>query len=277
MEPFQVFISYRRDGGEFLAGRVSDKLTDMGYSVFYDIESMRAGAFNAQIYSAIDQCSVVLLVLPPKALDRCKDEKDWVRLELEHALKNQKTIIPLMMRGFDFPADLPESIQAVSMCEGVSVDSRYFDAMINRICSLMPVQPYHPPEPENEDLKNGIRYLTRKLYAQALASFEKEISNNISSPDPYFYAAIAKLGGKRPFLVSRSVIGEIETYLESAIAYGERALYYYFYAYIKKDYYEKKFLKSTPDSGSLFDMAQKLGITNAEITELFELIGVTEP
>ena len=277
MDNFQIFISYRRDGGEFLAGRVSDKLSDMGYSVFYDVESMRAGAFNNQIYSAIDQCEDVLLVLPPNGLDRCADEGDWVRKEIEYALKSGKNIIPLLMNGFKFPDDMPASIAPVAMREGVLVDSHYFDAVINRICTLVSSKPHGPSEKESEELKNGVRFLSRKMYAQATACFEREICDNISSPEAYFYAAIAKLEGKRPFLVSRTVVAEVEKYIESALAYGERALYYYFYAYIKNDHYEKKMFKTKPTSAELLRTAKGLGLTETEKTELFDLLGVTRP
>jgi hypothetical protein len=249
----------------------------MGYSVFYDIESMRSGAFNNQIYSAIDQCEDVLLVLPPNGLDRCADEGDWVRKEIEYALNIGKNIIPLLMNGFQFPNDMPASIAPVAMREGVLVDSHYFDAVINRICTLMASKPHGPSEKESEELKNGVRFLSRKMYAQASACFEREICNNMSSPEAYFYAAVAKLDGKRPFLASRSAIGEIEKYIDSAIAYGERALYYYFYAYVKNDHYESKMLKTTPSSAELLRLSISLGITEAEKTELFDLLGVTRP
>lgn len=277
MDDFQIFISYRRDGGEFLAGRVSDKLTDMGYSVFYDIESMRSGLFNNQIYSAIEQCEDVLLVLPPNALDRCTDENDWVRKEIEYALKNNKNIIPLIMRDFSFPPDLPECIKDVAMCEGVLVDSYYFDAVISRVCTLIKSVPCKAAEKESEDLKNGVRFLDRRMFAQAFTCFEREISNNMSDPEPYFYGAVAKLEGKRPFLVSRSLINEIEKYIESAIAYGARGLYYYFYAYIKYDYYEKKLLKTVPSFRELLLTAESYGISEEEKIMLFELMGIPKP
>lgn len=65
MENYQVFISYRRDGGESLTGRIADRLSSLGYCVFYDVESIRSGTFNAQIFEAIDNCQDVLLILPP--------------------------------------------------------------------------------------------------------------------------------------------------------------------------------------------------------------------
>ena len=277
MEDYQIFISYRRDGGLHFAGRLSDRLNNMGYKVFYDIESMQSGPFNMQIYAALDKCSDVLLVLPPNGLDRCSDEGDWVRKEIEYAIRNGKNMIPLMMPGFSFPQELPESIRDISWCEGVAVDVNYFDAMIARIVDMLTVKAKAPATDGDNDLVEGIRFLKAKIYAQALMRLEKVICEEISEPDAYFYAAIAKMAGKRPFLLTRPLISEIESYLDSAIAYGERAVYYALYAYIKQDYYEKKMLRSLPPHTALLVKAKQLGLTNAETTELFALLGTQKP
>lgn len=277
MANYQIFISYRRDGGEFLAGRVSDKLTDKGYEVFYDVESMRSGPFNEQIYRAIDQCTDVLLVLPPNALDRCKSEEDWVRKEIVYAMKTGKNVIPLLMPGFVWPADLPEGMENVDKQEGVKVDSSYFNAMIQRIEELIVATPKQKNTEDDSQLKAGVRFLTMKMYAQAQACFEKAIQENLSDPEAYFYGAIAKLEGKRPFLASRTAISDIERYIEAALMYGERGVYYYFYAYVKYDYYEKKLLKSKPLFADLLAKAKELGVDDAESKELFTLTNTQKP
>ena len=277
MADYQVFISYRRDGGEFLAGRISDQLTNNGYSVFYDVESMRAGAFDEQIYKAIDQCEDVLLVLPPNGLDRCRDEEDWVRKEIAYALKTGKNIIPLMMEGFVFPEELPKDIDTLSRKEGVKVDSHYFAAVLERICTLMQSAPQNPKSAYEDTLKDGIRFLTGKMYAQALNRFESVILDEVSEPSAYFYAAVAKMEGKRPFLLSKSVITEIERYLDSAIAFGDCAVYNCLYAYIKRDYYEKKMLRSVPDSNTFLQKACQMGLSDIVVKELFALLGTEKP
>lgn len=277
MANYQIFISYRRDGGEFLAGRVSDKLTDKGYEVFYDVESMRSGPFNEQIYRAIDQCTDVLLVLPPNALDRCKNEDDWVRKEIVYSLKTGKNVIPLLMPGFEWPVVLPEGMENVDKQEGVKVDSAYFNAMIQRIEELIDAKPKQKNTEDDSQLKAGVRFLTMKMYDQAQVCFEKAIQENLSDPEAYFYAAIAKLEGKRPFLASRTAIGDIERYIQAALMYGERGVYYYFYAYVKYDHYEKKLLKSKPASAELLAKAKALGVTASESKELFDLTGTDKP
>ena len=137
MDKYQIFISYRRDGGDALAGRLADRFNALGYTVFFDVESMRSGKFDTQILAAIAQCEDVLLVLPPNALDRCVNEDDWVRKELVFALQHGKNIIPVIMRGFTFPEALPYDMDEIRFMEGVTVSSEYFDAVIARIESLL--------------------------------------------------------------------------------------------------------------------------------------------
>ena len=106
---YQIFISYRRDGGESLAALLYERFARKGYDVFYDVESLRSGDFNEKLLSVIEKCEDVLLILPPGGLDRCiTDENDWVKREIEHAMKCKKNIIPIMMRNFVFPDNLPE-------------------------------------------------------------------------------------------------------------------------------------------------------------------------
>lgn len=134
---YDVFLSYRRDGGWQLASLVSTKLRDKNYSVFLDIESMRVGKFNEQLYEKIEQCKVFLLVLPPQALDRCVNEGDWVRNEISKALELKKPIIPIMMPGFIFPDNLPDDIKDVSNYHGLRASDELFDMQIEKLCGMI--------------------------------------------------------------------------------------------------------------------------------------------
>ena len=138
---YTVFISYRRDGGESTAKMLRDKLTELGYRVFFDVESLRSGDFNTKLYSVIDECSDFLLILSPGALERCRNEDDWVRLEIEHALSRGKNIIPVMLRGFSFPGELPESIEALRYKNGIESNYQFFDAFIEKLESFLIARP----------------------------------------------------------------------------------------------------------------------------------------
>ena len=135
MERFDIFISYRRNGGEDLAQLLYFHLTNKGYRVFLDIESLRAGKFNEALYAKIEECTDFLLILPPKALDRCVNEGDWVRLEIAHAIKHNKNIIPVIMPDFEIPKKetLPEDIRDVIDYHGVETHRRYYLDMIREL------------------------------------------------------------------------------------------------------------------------------------------------
>lgn len=87
---YDIFISYRRTGGFESANLIAEKLKGMGYSVFFDLESLRSGKFNEQLYLVIEQCRDFVVVLPDKALERCSNadgtanEEDWIRKEVIH-------------------------------------------------------------------------------------------------------------------------------------------------------------------------------------------------
>lgn len=132
-----VFISYRREGGYALARLIYECLHKVGIHAFLDLEELRAGPFNEKLYSAIEDCDNFLLILPVGALDRCVNENDWLRLEVEHAIKNKKNIIPVMVKGFEFTDNLPPSMQVLPFFNGVQVSREYFDASMKKLISML--------------------------------------------------------------------------------------------------------------------------------------------
>lgn len=134
---YDVFISYRRDGGYEMARLLYEHLKREGIKSFFDLEELRSGPFNTKLYEAIEKSSNFLLVLPPLSLDKCVDEEDWLRLEIEHAIRNNKNIIPIMMQNFVWPNDLPESIEIISKYNGLQMSREYFHAAIEKIISLL--------------------------------------------------------------------------------------------------------------------------------------------
>lgn len=130
---YQVFISYRRAGGEALAYLIYEKLSNLGYSVFYDIESLSSGKFNTKLYDMIDACNDVLVLLPPGGLDRCKNDGDWFRREIAYAIKQNKNIVPVFMSGFDWLEEMPEDIQELRNYNGVHVTFDYFESFVRKL------------------------------------------------------------------------------------------------------------------------------------------------
>ena len=132
-----VFISYRRDGGYTLARLLYECLRKENISAFLDLEELRSGPFNEKLYSAIEDAENFVLVLPQNALDRCSSESVWLRLEIEHAIKLKKNIVPILVNGFTFPETLPASMQVLPFFNGVQVSREYFDACVDKLISML--------------------------------------------------------------------------------------------------------------------------------------------
>lgn len=134
---YDVFISYRRQGSADLARLLHEKLATAGLSVFLDLEELRGGTFDEKLYAAIENSRNVVVLLPAGALDRCSDPQDWLRLEIEHALKSGVNLVPVMMPGFDWPGTMPPTISEFSRYNGIKWSHVYYDASIRKLESLL--------------------------------------------------------------------------------------------------------------------------------------------
>jgi len=133
--------------------------------------------------------------------------------------------------------------------------------------------------PEDKDINNSIAmcYLKLKLYDKALASFEKAMEDNFDNPDTFFYAAICKLGGKKAFLLARPEIDKIEEYINAALMIETKAIYYYFQAYIKYDYFSRKSFNTSPTYQEALGLANNAGVSPHDIEQLYGILGVPRP
>ena len=66
---YDVFISYRRDGGYETAKHLYDLLSREGYSVSFDIDTLRNGNFDTELLKRIDQCKDFILIVNSTAFD----------------------------------------------------------------------------------------------------------------------------------------------------------------------------------------------------------------
>lgn len=142
---YDIFISYRRNGGFETARLIYDRLTNLGYRVSFDLETLRSGKFNTQLYERIEQCKDVLVLLSSNALELREDPTDdWFRLEVAYALKHQKNIIPIFLRDFNWPdkKTLPDDIADLCDYEGVSSSDEHFDSTFAKLSRLMKSKPH---------------------------------------------------------------------------------------------------------------------------------------
>lgn len=133
--------------------------------------------------------------------------------------------------------------------------------------------------PDNRELNNSIAmcYLKLRLYDKALPAFEKAIEDNFDNSETYFYAAICLLQGKKAFLQQRITIDKAIEYINAANMIEPRGIYHYFLAYLKYDYFERKYLNTTPDYRETLQTANTLGVSEHDISILYELLTVPRP
>lgn len=156
---------------------------------------------------------------------------------------------------------------AVSMAED---DVRKYTNTYKKVLSS------HPDQPEL-NMTMAFCFLKLKLFDKALPYFDKAIEDNIDGSEAYFYAAVSMLRGKRPFLVSKAVISKIEEYVSAALEIEPKGIYYYFLAYIKYDYYEKKCFRTSPSSKEAVKLAQNAGLLEKDIIQLYQTLSVERP
>ena len=152
-----IFISYRRDDAAYVTGHINDLLREEfgDESVFTDVDNIALGVdFRNVLDESVSQCKVFLAVVGDHWLTvsgqdgkpRLNDPADFVRIEIESALRRNIPIIPLLVGHATMPQaeDLPESLRDFAFRNGT---------------------PIRPPPDFNGDVERLIRSLRRYLDA----------------------------------------------------------------------------------------------------------------
>ncbi len=113
----KVFISYRRDDSNHVAGRLRDSLaTTYGRdNVFFDVDSIKYGHdFRDIVKTTLSDVDVVLVVIGHDwRPERLASANDNVRLEIMEALAQEKLIVPVLLDGKTMPGpgELPADLE----------------------------------------------------------------------------------------------------------------------------------------------------------------------
>lgn len=117
-----IFISYRREDAADVTGRIYDRLVDhFGRdAVFKDVDSLPLGVeFAPYVQQQLERCSVVLAIIGRRwrgplteGRARLDDADDWVRIEIETALRLGLRVVPVLVHGAPLPevSQLPASL-----------------------------------------------------------------------------------------------------------------------------------------------------------------------
>jgi tetratricopeptide (TPR) repeat protein len=120
-------------------------------------------------------------------------------------------------------------------------------------------------------------YLKLRLYDKALIAFEKAIEANFDNSEIYFYAVVCLFNGQRPFLSDRATIDRALSLLRAGTAIEARAIYLYYDAFIRYDYFERKFFRIEPGFRNSLARSREIGLSEHDVNELHDLICVARP
>ncbi len=142
-----IFISYRRTGTSGYGGRLQDDLGEhFGRGrVFRDIDSIRPGTEFAEVIDkAIAQAGVVLALIGRNWLNaankrRLNDPHDFVRLEIESALKQGIVVLPVLIEGAKIPSAsrLPESLVRLGRTQGIELTDDRWAYDLSRLIGVL--------------------------------------------------------------------------------------------------------------------------------------------
>ncbi len=162
-----VFISYRRSASKHLAGRIFDHLRSHDYDVFLDVETIDSGEFDRIILNQIPARAHFIVVLSPGSLRRCVNEGDWLRREIEEAMRLKRNIVPIIDEGFDFEKEnayLPEEWrEKFTRYNGLRLFRDYFDDGMEKLRNRFLKEPVHgveirpTPEAEQTEVQRRIQ------------------------------------------------------------------------------------------------------------------------
>ncbi len=157
------------------------------------------------------------------------------------------------------------SVSSMSPLEVNKQANAYRKAMVNN------------PNDQTLNMSIAFCYFKLKLYDKAIPCFEKAIEDNFDNSETYFYLAISLLKGKKAFLTPRPIIDKIEEYIQAALMIEPKAIYYYFWAYIRYDHHFRKSYRMSPNYQELLAQARQNGLSQADVVELFNVLGLERP
>ena len=147
-----IFISYRRQDAAADAGRLYEDLLQRaaGQTIFMDLEGIPPGVdFRESLKDNVRSASTVLVLIGPRWLDlkndatgqrRLDEEIDYVRFEIETALRLNKRVIQVLLPGAQMPSagQLPESISDLAYCNAYQVAYKFWQLHVDELTKSLP-------------------------------------------------------------------------------------------------------------------------------------------
>jgi Tol biopolymer transport system component len=146
----RIFISYRREDSAYPAGWLYDRLAERfgGEQIFKDVDSIELGEdFVDEIGDAVGKADVLLALIGERWLAvadeqggrRLDDPEDFVRLEIEAALRRKVRVIPILVEGASMPSEeqLPPSLTPLARRQALELSPARFSSDTSRLLAVL--------------------------------------------------------------------------------------------------------------------------------------------
>lgn len=187
----KAFISYRRQESEGYVRALYDRLSQhFGEQyIFMDVDDIKLGLdFVDVLDSNLKDCAVLLVVIGREWLDiedkhgkrRLDNPNDFVRLEVEIAIRRKIPLIPILVHGAVMPAEeqLPDELKPLIRRQALVLTSSSYDYEVTKLLKTMEEymgKPASPPPSETprQDDKDKLKpgYVKRIWLLLLLPSF----------------------------------------------------------------------------------------------------------
>lgn len=157
-EAGSIFLNYRREESQWVAGRLYDRLAAaFGKDrIFTDVDSIAPGQdFTKVLEDTVGNCRVLLAIIGrnwTNALDeagrrRLENPHDWVRFEIETALSGKGVlVVPVLTDNAPMPRteELPGELARLSMRQAVNISADAFTRDVEMLIDLLKKTFDHP-------------------------------------------------------------------------------------------------------------------------------------
>lgn len=234
---YEIFISYRRlDEQGKISGRdqarlIAKQLEIEGYYPFFDYSEIKDNEFDKVIIPAVENCKIFILVLSKDALNRCKNEGDWVRKEIETAIKSRCKIINVSPdNAFNgWPSSLPKSLTGITNIQISDIHfGSLFESSIKKLIDdrIAPTISKHDSPRSTNSILSQFNYLTNNLYSLTI-KYRDSINQGEKVDNDYFMniqdlvkevhsiSEISRIHDTRLFEKSKSIVDKYNLFVES--------------------------------------------------------------
>lgn len=186
-----VFISYRRSVSRDRAILIFNHLREHGYDVFLDVKTIDSGAFDSVILNQIGARTHFVVLIADGALQRCQNEGDWLRCEIEEALKLGRNIVPIIDEGVNFdqemgylPSEWRDQFKRINSLPWAHY---YFDSALRDLVERFLKPPEFPVK--INVISNGEQHEVQQRLAELMKTSQKPSSLDIM-PQPFAWITI---------------------------------------------------------------------------------------